>query len=241
MNFIIMGLLYHYIRRPITLKVALVGALSIFMIAAAIGVARNNLKWTDDGFQTGWKSGLPIGQKISTITSSFRYGLIPLGYVYSYEPSNLQYGLSFVTPVTNIVPRGIWPSKPDTASMAMNKEYIEDRGPGPYQYPSGIIGFGIMNYGWILGPPVGFMVIVFFMVLAMKLYRDHIVQRDNTVSFPDTLKVILVIYYIQMVPGLVIGELANTIDEYLVAKVIPILILLLVIKKIISTNKSKQC
>lgn len=224
MSIIIMLIVFHYLKRRIKLRNALVLMISLLVMASIVGLARNNFK-IEDGVVTTGITASP--QKVAQLSSSFRYGIIPLDFVYAYEPLKLQYGAGLITPVTNLVPRNIWPKKPDTSSMAMNKEYVEDRGPGPYEYPSGIIGLGIMNFGWVIGIPFAFLLLSFFYILSEYSYRKHIILRNSNEGFHGVLKLIIAVYFIQLLPALVIGEFSNTLHAVFLTKITPVLFFLI--------------
>ena len=223
MNFVTMGVLDHFIRRPLALKFIVSSGLILLMAVTVLGLARNNFKWDDDGITTGLSSSNPFQKKISTSTSSFRLGLIPLSLVYSKETPKLQHGTSLITPFTNVVPRDMWPNKPDTASIAMNKQYVEDRGLGPYEYPTGLIGLGIMNFGWFIGIVFGFFLLTLFYIITHYSYTKYIINYKHRDGFSSVLLLIVCLYVIQTLPALVVGEITNVLHGVMLTKILPIL------------------
>tara|TARA_B100001741_G_C16421233_1_gene536348 strand:+ start:84 stop:803 length:720 start_codon:yes stop_codon:yes gene_type:complete len=221
---------YHYIKKPISFKFFTSAAISILLLASLIGLARNNFKIEDGVLTTGFTAARPDSTKVSALTSTFKYGLIPLDYIYEKPPPKLQYGSSLLTLVTNVIPRDIWGSKLDTSSMAMNKIYIEDKGPGPYEYPAGILGLGVMNFGWVIGLLFGYLLTIIFLMYAEVLYKKKLLKFHSNTSFSFMLKVIMSIYFIQTVPALVPGEFTNVLHTLILTKVIPIFIFLIFYK-----------
>ena len=236
MNFIVMMIVYHYIRKPISISKSVSIVLILLVVASLFGIARNNLKISDGHFQTGLADSTTIAQKIRTMKSTFQYGLLPLNFIYSYEPKKLQYGLGLITPITNVVPRNIWPSKPDTSSMAMNKEYIEDRGPGPYQFPSGIIGLGVMNFGWPFGITFGFLFIILCAYFINYIYIKNI--KNNPLNdFQSVLNLIISLFIVLSFPAIIPGELTNIFHGLLLTKIVPILLVITIYKQISKKNE----
>ena len=230
LNFLIMLICYHYIKKPISFKYFLTTAISILIVASAIGLARNNFKIEDGILTTGFTAERSNSTKVNTLTSTFKYGLIPLDYIYEKPPPKLQYGSSLLTIVTNVVPRDIWESKPDTSSMAMNKIYIEDKGPGPYEYPAGVLGLGVMNFGWMIGILFGYLLTIIFLMYAEVLYKRNLLPFHSQTSISLMLKLIMSIYFIQTVPAIVPGEFTNVLHSLLLTKVAPILIFMIFYK-----------
>lgn len=235
MNFIVMMIVYHYIRKPISIYKSIGIVLITIIIATVYGIARNNLKISDGNLKTGLDESMPIDQKIRTMKSTFHYGLLPLNFIYSYEPKKIQYGLGLVTPITNVVPRNIWPSKPDTSSMAMNKEYIEDRGPGPYQYPAGIIGLGVMNFGWTFGITFGFLFIILSAYFINHIYTKNI-KNNPLNNFQSVLNLIISLFIVLSFPAIIPGELTNVFHGLLLTKIAPIVLIMIIYKQLRKKN-----
>jgi len=226
MNVIFMALLYHYVSKPLRLRYVLTGFIFLAISLTVLGLARNNFSWDEDGITTGITAS---PDKLSIATSTFRSGLIPLTLVYSKEPPKIQNGTSLITPISNIVPRDIWPKKPDTSSIAMNKQYVEDRGLGPYEYPTGIIGLGIMNFGWIIGIPFSFILLSIIFIFVEVSYKHYVVNPNRQFNFNSILFMILSLYFIQTLPALVVGEFTNVIHGVLLTKFFPIFLFLFLI------------
>ena len=227
-NFVVMLVFSHFfIKRQSILRVSII-AILLLSIAAGLAVVREIVK-----LESAKNSNLPhfvfkeltIGEVNPYKRDSakmFKYGLIPLNFVFSREPQRLQNGLSLITPVTNIIPRKLWPNKPDTASIAMNKDFIGDRGAGPYQYPTGIIGFGVMNFGWEIGVAFGFALFWCLMTMAVNFYRK-ILNEPIKLSLENALTVLILIYSMISVSSLMIGEFANILVHFGLAQLLPIL------------------
>ena len=235
LNFVVMLVFSHYfVQRQTIIKLACIAAF-ILITAAALAVTRQNVKLETDSYsilprfiiQKHYYEDGDDSVAKSDATKMFKYGLIPLDFIFSSEPQNLQYGLSILTPITNIVPRKLWPKKFDTASMAMNKEYIEDRGAGPYQYPTGIIGFGVMNFGWSIGIPFAFSLLWFLMTMVVSVYSRTFTEQIKP-SLENGLIVVALIYSSFSVTNLIIGEFANNLINFGLTQLLPILAFIMV-------------
>ena len=111
----------------------------------------------------------------------------------------------------------------------MNKQYVEDRGLGPYEYPTGIIGLGIMNFGWIIGIPFSFILLSIIFIFVEASYNNHVVNPNRQFNFNSILFMILSLYFIQTLPALVVGEFTNVIHGVLLTKFFPIFYFLFLI------------
>lgn len=245
MNFVIMFVFSHYfLKRQTAIKTAVIAVLAI-SAAGGLAIARQTVKLGAGDHLTSphvviRKSSYAASHAAST--KMFKYGLIPLDFIFSSEPQNLQYGLSILTPLTNIVPRKLWPNKFDTASMAMNKEYIEDRGAGPYQYPTGIIGFGVMNFGWGVGIAFGLALFWFLMTTVVNFY-NRIFTEPIKPSLENGLIALTLIYSSLSVTNLMVGEFANIIVNFSLTQLLPILAFMTVytsIEKFIDPSHKKN-
>ena len=229
MNFVFMLAVYHHTKRRVSIRKILAVGMVLMMVASVLGLARNNLKISEDNFQTGLDKDIPFDARFKTLTSTFRYGLIPLDFIYSHDPKKIQYGASIVTPVTNIIPRGLWPGKIDTSSMAMNKEYLEDLGPGPYQYAAGMIGFGVMNFGWVFGIPFSFALTFFGLAIIESGYFKFI-RVNHTGNFISALNALSMIYVMFAFSALIIGEVSNVFLELVLTQLSPLFFIIVCVK-----------
>ena len=119
--------------------------------------------------------------------------------------------------------------------MAMNKEYIEDRGPGPYQYPAGIIGLGVMNFGWTFGITFGFLFIILSAYFINHIYTKNI-KNNPLNNFQSVLNLIISLFIVLSFPAIIPGELTNVFHGLLLTKIAPIVLIMIIYKQLRKKN-----
>lgn len=207
-NFVLMIVIYNYMRNRLRIKLVSTFILVLLTVASIIGVARNGYKLGEDGFVTGLS--LASG-KIMNL-QHFSYGLKPLELIYEKEVSELQGGLTFLTPFTNVVPRKMWPAKPDTGGIVFTKIYTNDAWGGYSNLAPGIIGEGVINFGLIIGIPVGLFLLLILMVLNLRIYASTMRNISNPdIDIKKIFDLIFYCFIVTTIPGLVQSEWTNTI------------------------------
>src|SRR5205823_14738437 len=109
------------IRSQISIKRAGASLLVLLVVTSLIGVFRNGQRGID-----------PFSRELNefereSITAHFKYGLVPLEVVLNADVLNLHYGSTFLAAVTNLIPRPLWPDKPDSAGLVITKDYLGNR------------------------------------------------------------------------------------------------------------------
>ena len=70
---------------------------------------------------------------------------------YIYQNNSLSYGMTYLTAITNLVPRSIWPSKPDPGGVVFTRDYTNGMYDEFNQYSTGLFPEAIINFGMIGG------------------------------------------------------------------------------------------
>lgn len=203
-NIVFMLVAYHYLKKKVSLRKAIVYALILLSFASVLGIARNGYKLTSEGFKTG----LSTYEKTFDL-KQFEYGIIPIQLLYEVDNSELEYGMTYLTPITNIVPRKIWPGKPDTGGIIFTQRYTGNAWGGYSHLATGIIAEGVLNFGIVWGPIIGIIIFLAVMLIVFKYYRKTI-KRD-VVDMRDIVIVLSYIYMVTSLPGLVKAEWTNAI------------------------------
>jgi hypothetical protein len=202
-HFVFMMVLYHYFRKPIKLRYALAGGAVLLIIAAFLGAVRQNITRINS---VDSLKGMNGGALRLTI---FSYGLMPLNVVFSDEFTEYQYGKTFLTPVTNLVPRQIWPEKFDSGGVVLTRFALGREYTGMSNMSTGIVAESILNFGYPLGLLCAFAILalaIFFMVQFYAYFGTHI-NRSRGLN-----AALLGAVYgsLAQVPGsLLVGEFAN--------------------------------
>lgn len=203
-NIVFMLMAYHYLRKKISIKKVLVCFSVLIIISSILGIARNGYKITANGFQTG----LSTSQQTFDL-KQFEYGIKPIQLIYNVKTTQLEYGKTYITPLTNIIPRKIWPNKPDTGGIIFTKRYAGDAWGGYSHLSTGIIAEGTINFGIIWGPVVGIIIFILIMRFLVNYYKKIIIAEYTNIK--DLLLIITYIYLVTSLPGLIKSEWTNVI------------------------------
>ena len=126
----------------------------------------------------------------------------------------MYYGLTYLTVFTNIIPRAMWPGKPDTGGVILTKEYKGEFG-GTSHTSTGIIPEAIMNFGVPLGIIVGtfqYGALVGGLLLYYIRYRQRLLT-NAPYKFIDSVRFAYISWGMM---GLIVGEFTNIIVNLLV-------------------------
>lgn len=224
-NFVLMAIIYYYVVHRFKIRFFLFVGIVLLFIAMLLGAVRNGLSYHDGELITGL-SGETSNKKMET--SNFSYGLFPLkvisetNYVKSYK-----YGSTYLSAITNLVPRTIWPDKPDTGGVVFTNEYYNVHN-GYSNYSTSFIVEGILNWGVFLGIVMAYLLMIITYVSFFYYFRN---KRDF-----DRLQT-FVIYFMSyacclyIIPSYFHGEFTTVTHALFVNKLIVIIV---VVKFVIS-------
>ena len=107
------------------------------------------------------------------------FGLFPLQQVLEADKINMHYGMTYLTAVTNFVPRKIWPDKPAPGGVIFTQEYA----PGFYDeyshFATGLFPEAIMNFGLVGGIFFAYSILIFWIIIFTKLHIEKIKGRQR--------------------------------------------------------------
>ncbi|MCA4001957.1 oligosaccharide repeat unit polymerase [Vibrio vulnificus] len=173
-NFVFMLVFYHYSVKNTNVVKASILFLLVLTLAMIIGVARSGYSIEDGKL----KSGVDLQEKVLNM-SNFKYGLQPLHKILEFdEISNPQLGLTYLTAITNLVPRSIWPGKPDTGGVIITRDYFDDPFGGFSNYTTGLFPEAIINFGFVVGF-IFAIVLISFMHILLLLSQRAMKKRDG--------------------------------------------------------------
>ena len=113
--------IYHYLRKRVRLAVAVPAAVLLLAFAVVLGIARSGLKVDEGQLRTGLDSAGLI-----SASTTFFYGVTPLQLLTDADHLKLAHGSTFVSLLTNSVPRDWWPDKPDSGGVYFTRVYTDD-------------------------------------------------------------------------------------------------------------------
>jgi hypothetical protein len=165
MPMVMMLALFHYFRSLISGMRAAVFLIFVLVIASLIGVLR-----------MGQRGAGSLVRDLNeyereSVTAHFKYGLVPLEVVLDANVLNLRYGSTFLAAVTNVIPRPLWPDKPDSAGLAITQDYLGNRWLGASNLNAGFLAESIMNFGLPIGLAFSFTGLIAAMVFLLRRYH----------------------------------------------------------------------
>lgn len=212
---------FHYQRRHIPFGIAAGAAVGLVVLALIAGAARDGMKFEDGDLFTGLENNTEIA---SMRTASG--GIIALDILGESELTNLQLGRTFASVATNVIPRTIWPEKPDTGGVFFTKMYAGDEWYGLSYLTPTFLGEFLINFGWIAG-------ILLFLICYIWLTRWIILRYRRIVLMCSRserpsgwfVHVICYVLFMWLVIGLMAAEVTNSIIPFVLTKLIPLLVL----------------
>lgn len=221
-----MIIIYHLIKSRISmLKISML-IISLLLFVSIYGVVRENFKLDNNGIDLGLTNHENIVKSEWT-----EFGVFPLEKVLTNNNIEPSYGMTYITLITNFVPRKIWPEKPDPGGVVFTRDYA----PGLYdeynQYTTGIFPEAIINFGIIGGIIFGFFQLTALM-LALSYIHIKYFRNKFIVDKPHKIFSLLVyVYSLQTIPFMITGEFTNMLYT-LTVKIITVYCVFIIFRRI---------
>jgi oligosaccharide repeat unit polymerase len=215
--FILQLLAYNYLYTRVRGQTAGLLATGLLLAAMTLGVLRNIVR-----FEGGTFSAVSSTADRASSFASFYYGVDPLEIIVNTEHPTLAGGSTFFSLLTNVIPRSLWPNKPDTGGVFFTQNYVGDIWLGFSNQTPTFLGEWIINFGWALGIIGFFLSYGLIIFLIYKGYRS-LLDRLKA-SRADALAIDTVIYgcVVLAFVGLMVGELTNVVISLLTAQLLPL-------------------
>lgn len=220
--------IFHYLHKRINLIKIMPFFLGIIFLIALLGGVRNS-------FDTSGKEIKIKGDNIELNSKHFEYGLIPLDIVYHSNDKELQYGKTYLSLITNFIPRAIYPDKLDSGGVVFTKIYTGDEWEGRSNLSTGAITEAIINFGPSLGLLIGLSNLLLFYLLGLYLYKKIINNKNKNLSY---FKIIIYLYFILAFSRYSYSEFSYTFYTLILYVLIPLAIVNLYIKYTSKKNKT---
>lgn len=176
-NLVYMLIFYHYFIKPVSIPSAIMMAVLALSLAMFLGVVRDAYKGN-----TAPSIELSSAEDIFN-TSNFSYGVFPIEVLIEQDTLlDIRWGSTYLTVFTNLIPRFMWPEKPDPGGVVLTKDFLGDPHSGKSNYTTGIIGEAFINYGYSVGVIISGVILsliycVFFWYVRYvksRLYKSNI-------------------------------------------------------------------
>ena len=189
---------FHFIIKEVKKRSIIFFSILLLLFSTILYNARQQVSF-DDGSLSFLNKDFSLVDSLKEKTTSI-YGIIPLIIIYEKEYKNFNYGSTYLTTITNYIPKFIWPSKPSSSGVLLTKFYYGGLYEGSTNFSTGFITEGIMNFGYVLGPFIGsfFFITIccFVLIFYRSLKRDLIKQANNLDYILDLKRTMRLIFFI---------------------------------------------
>lgn len=186
-----------------------------------LGAIRNNVS-TSDGFVT--VNNISAFDNLEL--SHFKYGLIPLEIITDASDIDFQYGLTYLSLLTNFIPREIYPEKLDSGGIYFTKKYTGDAW-GGFEFSYWSCYRGHNKFWFFYGPIIGFLSIFLFYIAGIQFYKKFIFKRRTGVS---GLLIIPYVYFVLLAARYSCSEFSYVIFNFILTVLLPYFVVVFFIK-----------
>lgn len=199
-NFVFMLMFYNFSIKKVSLRWATIGSICILVTASFIGFIRSSgIKYENNAFSIQEK----VGQKLEF--SNFSYGIVPLEKLFEKnEITDPEYGGTYITAITNLVPRSIWPEKPPSGGVVITEKYFDNRYDGYSYFTTGVISEAIINFGYLLGIVFGLIQMSVLLILLSQFAKKRLFFQNKNYNM----------FEISIYPFLLIGVCSYLYTEF---------------------------
>lgn len=217
-NIFIMAIIYYYFVRRISSSKIVIMSSILVLFALVLGIARNGYSIDNGKFSTGLSEN---GSYNNLEMANFNYGLFPLekvidnGYIKHYY-----YGETYVSAVTNVIPRSIWPNKPKTGGVVFTEDYHNVHN-GYSNYSTGFLVEGIINFGYFTGTLIAFL----FLYITYKTFSRYSSKIRNFTSLRSGI-IFFLVYpnLVFLIPTYMHGEFTTVTHTIFLNKILLIIV-----------------
>ena len=213
MTFLAAVVIYNYVVRKLKKQSLLLIFFALTSLVAVLGELRNTVSVSDDVVSienfnsTGGLEG-----------SHFKYGLIPLDIITTATLSELQWGKTYLSLITNFIPRAIYPDKLESGGIYFTRVYADNAWGGDSNLATGAVTEGIINFGFGFGSILGFTGIFIFYILGIVAYKRLILKGVNDKTF---MLLIPYVYFILLVARYSYSEFSYVIFSFILTIIFP--------------------
>ncbi|KRA83192.1 O-antigen polymerase [Altererythrobacter sp. Root672] len=218
--FALLLLCFHYQRRNVRLLPAFLMVLALVGASSVLGVARSGFKLNNGELTTGYATSAE-----SFSFNSFFYGIEPLSLIAAMPKLDLAHGSTFLSLLTNSIPRSIYPDKPDTGGVFLTKHYAGNAWEGYSNLTPTFLGEWIINFGWVVGI-IGFFLSYGLLLHSMGRWYVRLLRNpDRPRDLKFALDLAIYVHVLWMTVGLMPGELTNVVLGHVLTQLLPLLAL----------------
>lgn len=220
-----MVFLWAYIIRKPSIKYLLTVSIFLIFFAGFMGALRNEY-----GSSISFDSLMKNIENSKFENAQMAYGTSPLEIIFTSPEKPLLWGATYLTLFTNIIPRVLWPNKPDTGGVIFTKEYTDDQ-TGLSYVATGAITEAILNFGISFGFVFG-IIFIFTLFLSGSFLYNKYFCKNNLKKQIDLLFIISFYYFIISISKFSYGEFTDIFQTLIFFNLLPLFIIKIATKYI---------
>lgn len=206
-HLVFMMLIWHFIRKPISPFVVVSGLALALSFASIYGVARETLSLEEGSFSIGLEDEESIYRSEWMVA-----GIFPFERIMDADNVNKHWGSTYVTILTNFIPRSIWPGKPSPGGVIFTNEYAPEFYDEYSHFTSGLYPEAMMNFGRAAGLIIGVMQLALICFLITLYYRNTLFKALYLSKNPkNIMSIVIYIYIVWASVMLLTGEITSII------------------------------
>lgn len=221
LNIVLMIFIFQITNRHISKPKLLALVLVVASLLLSLGTLRDSAKFTEDGVNI--TSSDSSGIKNQTLS----YSIKPIEIIIQQTPVDLELGKTYLSLVTNFIPRALWEEKWKTSGIVFTERYLGNLWDGSSYMSPGFIAEGIMNFGYAFG--VIFAFILLIANLALLYYLHKRIEKTKNITLRSLIAIIAFMYYCFSVSNLFFAEFTTNYFN-LSLRLIPLFLLYVVVK-----------
>jgi len=216
MGMVFMGLIWHYSRSRIKPFRVISGLSVLLILASLLGVVRETFNIDNGMVNLGLE-----GQEQKFKPTWMIYGTFPLESVVNSDHIDKKLGQTYLTAVTNFIPRYYWPEKPEPGGVVFTKEYTKNMYDEYSHFTTGIIPEAMINFGIGFGVLFGIFHLFSIIFLLTYFYIKFYFHKKKTVQ-TDKHILIMILYIYSVVGGalLVTGEFTSVTIGWIIKVIV---------------------
>ena len=218
-HLVFMVLVWHFARKRLSTLFVAFGLVMILSFASVYGVVRETLSVDDGNFSVGLDNQEQVYK-----SEWMEFGTFPFERIINATEVKKHYGSTYVTVITNFVPRNIWPEKPDPGGVVFTNEYAPEFYDDYSHFTTGLYPEAMINFGVVFGILFGYFQLS-LMLIALSFYYKRV--KNKLLLHPITKKSVLgLVIYIYVSWGMVMlmtGEFTSIV----IGTIIKVVVLML--------------
>ena len=149
------------------------------------------------------------------------YGVSPLEIVFKSPEKVFLGGLSYLSLFTNLIPRVVWPGKPDTGGVIFTRAYTDDQSGFSY-LATGAITEAILNFGTFFGIAFGVFANLFVFLCGCVFYNRVISKYSRPGLRANAFGIVAYFYVILTFARFSYGEFTDIFQSLIFFNLVPL-------------------